>query len=129
MVSLVTNDGLANATAAWHAYSGRAKYIGWGEGSGQGATDTDLDDAADEDRTDGTSSVVTTTTDDDTYQVVGTITATGARSITEAALFDSAGTGTPPSGGDMCVYGDFGVITLATDDAITFTIKVVLDQA
>lgn len=36
-----------------------------------------------------TSSIVTGTTANDTYQVVGTLTATAARSITEAALADS----------------------------------------
>jgi hypothetical protein len=40
----------------------------------------------------GTSSQVTTTTVDDTYQVTGTMTASAARSICEAALADSATT-------------------------------------
>lgn len=129
MASLVVNTGLANATAAWHAYASRAKYIGWGTGSGQGATSTDLATAAAESRTDGTSSQQTTTTTSDTFRVTGTITATGARAITEVATFDAAGTGNPPSGGNMAVYGDFTVINLASGDSIAFTIDVVLDQA
>lgn len=129
MASLVVNTGLANATAAWHAYASRAKYIGWGTGSGQGATSTDLATAASESRTDGTSSQQTTTTTSDTFRVTGTITATGARAITEVATFDAAGTGNPPSGGNMAVYGDFTVINLASGDSIAFTIDVVLDQA
>ena len=129
MASLVVDTGLANITAAWHAYTSRAKYIGWGTGSGQGATDTDLATAANEDRTDGTSSQQTTNTTSDTFLVTGTITAGGTRAITEVATFDAAGSGNPPSGGNMAVYGDFSVINLASGDSIAFTIDSVLDQA
>lgn len=129
MASLVVNTGLANITAAWHNYTSRAKYIGWGTGSGQGATSTDLATAADESRTDGTSSQQTTTTTNDTYRVTGTITATGTRAITEVGVFDGAGTGNPPSGANLAVYGDFTVINLASGDSIQFSVDVVLDQA
>lgn len=128
MASLVVNTGLANATAAWHAYATRAKYIGWGTGSGQGVTSTDLATAANESRTDGTSSQQTTNTTSDTFRVTGTITAGGTRAITEVATFDAAGSGNPPSGGNMAVYGDFTVINLASGDSIAFTIDVVLAQ-
>lgn len=126
MTTLVTNSGFANATAAWHAYSSRPLYIGWGTGTGQTASSTDLATAANESRATGTSSQQTTTVTSDTFQVVGTLTAGGARAITEAALFDAAGTGNPPSGGNMDVYGDFSVVNLATNDSIAFTFKVVL---
>lgn len=126
MTTLVTNSGFANATAAWHAYSSRPLYIGWGTGTGQTAASTDLATAANESRATGTSSQQTTTVTSDTFQVVGTLTAGGARAITEAALFDAAGTGNPPSGGNMDVYGDFSVVNLATNDSIAFTFKVVL---
>lgn len=129
MASLVVNTGLANVTAAWHAYASRAKYIGWGTGSGQGVTSTDLATAASESRTDGTSSQQTTNTTDDTYRVTGTITATGTRAITEVGVFDGAGTGNPPSGANLGVYGDFSVINLASGDSIAFTIDTVFDQA
>lgn len=129
MASLVVNTGLANATAAWHAYASRARYIGWGTGSGQGATATDLATAANESRTEGTTSQETTNTTDDTYRIEGTITAGGARAITEVGVFDGAGTGNPPSGANLAVYGDFTVINLASGDSIAFTIDVVLDQA
>lgn len=129
MASLVTNTGLANITAAWHAYTSRGKYIGWGTGSGQGVTDTDLATAANENRTDGTSSQQTTTTTSDTFRVTGTITAGGTRAITEVATFDAAGSGNPPSGGNMVIYGDFSAINLESGDSIAFTINCVLDQA
>lgn len=124
MSTFVTNAGFANITAAWHAYASRPLYLGWGTGSGQAATDTDMATAANESRATGTSSQQTTTVTSDTLQVVGTLTAGGARAITEAALFDAAGSGNPPSGGNMCFYGDFSVINLATNDAIAFTCKV-----
>src|SRR4051812_25064851 len=87
MTALVVNTGLANITAAWHAYTTRALYIGWGTGSGQTASSTTLAAAAAESRTTGTSSQQTTNTTSDTYRVTGTVTAVGVRAITEAALF------------------------------------------
>jgi hypothetical protein len=131
MASLVTDLGLANITAAWHAYASRMKFLQWGEGSGQTATDTAIDDAGNtsENRTDGTTSVQTTTTTGDTFQISGTITALEALAVTEVGVFDAAGTGNPPTGGNMGIYGDFSAINLSTNDSIAFTIKVVFDQA
>jgi hypothetical protein len=127
MASVFTNAGKANVTAAWHAFASRAKYLQWGTGSGQVATDNAVDNTAGttEARTDGTSSQQTTSVANDTYQVVGTITALGARAITEVGVHDAAGSGSPPTGGNMDMYGDFSVINLATGDSITFTVKVV----
>lgn len=129
MASLITNLGLANVTAALHNYASRIKHIGWGTGSGQGETSTDLATAANESRVDGTSSQQTTNTTDDTYRVTGTLTAAATRAITEAALFDAAGSSNPPSGGNMGLYGDFAVINLASGDSIAFTFNLVFDQA
>lgn len=129
MASLVVNTGLANATAAWHNYTSRARHIGWGTGSGQTATSTDLATAAAEARTAGTTSQQTTNTSNDTYRITGTITATGARAITEVGVFDGAGSGSPPSGANLGIYGDHSVINLASGDSIQYTVDVVLDQA
>jgi hypothetical protein len=131
MASFVTNLGLANVIAAWHAYTSRAKYMQWGVGTGQAVTSTDLADTTGttEARTDGTTSTQTETTTGDTYQVVGTIVALGTLAITELGLFDAAGTGAPPSGGNMCIYGDFSAINVVADDSITFTVRVTADQA
>lgn len=129
MASLVVNTGLANMTAAWHAYASRAKYVGWGTGSGQDVTATNLATAASESRVDGTSSVQTTTTTGDTYRVTATLTAGGTRAITEVGVFDAAGSGNPPSGGNLGIYGDFSVINLESGDSIAFTINTVLNQA
>ena len=116
---------MANITAAWVAYASLAKYLQWGTGSGAAAnanvvTTTSTTEA----RTSGTASQVTTTQTNDTYQVTGTITAAGTRAITEVGVFDAVGTGSPPTGGNMDIYGDFSVINLATSDSIAFTVKV-----
>jgi hypothetical protein len=125
MTARVQNNGLANITAGWNAYSSRPLYLQWGTGSGAAAsanvvTTTSTTEA----RTTGTSSQVTTTQTNDTYQVTGTITAAGTRAITEVGVFDAAGTGSPPTGGNMDVYGDFSTINLSSGDSIAFTVKV-----
>lgn len=129
MASLVVDTGLANATAAWNSYASRPRYIGWGTGSGQGAGDTDLAAAANESRVLGATTQQTTNSTDDTYRVTGTLTAGGARTITEIGVFDAAGAGNPPSGGNLGIYADFSAVNLAEDDSIALTISVVLDQA
>lgn len=131
MATQVQNLGLANFTAAIAAYASVGKYIQWGTGSGVDVTGTALGSTAStsEARASGTVSQQTTNTTDDTLRVVGTITAAGARAITEVGLWDDAGSGSPPTGGNMTFYGDFSVINLATGDSITFTCNTVLDQA
>lgn len=125
MVARVQNNGLANITAGWVAYASRPLYLQWGTGSAAAASaNVVTTTTTTESRTTGTSSQVTTTQTNDTYQVTGTITAAGARAITEVGVFDAAGTGSPPTGGNMDIYGDFSVINLATSDSIAFTVKV-----
>lgn len=102
------------------------KYIQWGTGAGTAAVaDTGLfsTSTTTEARTAGTSSAVTTSQTSDTYQVVGTITAAGARTITEVGLFDAAGSGSPPTGGNFWFHADHGSTTLASGDAIQYTLK------
>ena len=126
MTARIQNKGLDNLTAAWVAYASLPKYIQWGTGTGAAAsanvvTTTSTTEA----RTTGTASQQTTTATNDTYQVTGTITAAGSRAITEVGLFDAAGSGSPPTGGNMNVYADFSAINLSSGDSIAFTIKVV----
>lgn len=65
-------------------------FIGWDTGGFTGAvSDVGAFGESAEARITGTSSLVTTTTTNDTYQVVGTMTATGARTITAVLLSDS----------------------------------------
>lgn len=70
--------------------------VGWGTGGvgtgspyTAGLSDVNMFQEASESRVAGTSSLVTTTSTNDTYQVVGTITAGGAKTIAEAGLFDT----------------------------------------
>ena len=125
MTARVQNNGLANLTAAWVAYTSLPKYLQWGTGSAAAASaNVVTTTSTTESRATGSASQVTTTQTSDTYQVVGTITAAGTRAITEVGVFDAAGSGSPPTGGNMDIYGDFSVINLSSGDAIAFTVKV-----
>lgn len=125
MVARVQNNGLANITAGLHAYASRPLYLQWGTGTGAAAAaNVVTTTSTTESRTTGTSSQQTTTVTSDTYRVTGTITAAGTRAITEVGVFDAAGSGSPPTGGNMCIYGDFTTINLASGDSIAFTVNV-----
>jgi hypothetical protein len=67
------------------------KNIGWGTGATTASANSDvaLFGPQTETRVAGTSSLVQTSALADTYQVTGTITATNAKTITEAGLFDT----------------------------------------
>ncbi|MFA6063897.1 MAG: hypothetical protein WC736_15020 [Gallionella sp.] len=96
--------------------------IAWGTGAGtSGETDTTLFTEASETRATATMSQVTTTITGDTLQAVGTITATGTKTITNGGQFDAA------SAGNMLVKGDFTGIPLLADDSIEFTCKTQAD--
>lgn len=106
--------GLITASLAASTY----KYVGWGTGAsaaadGNTTLSTEVIDTA---RATGTQSQQTTTTTNDTYRVVGTNTATTARSITNAGVFDQLA-----SGGNLFSQVDGLTDTLATSDSITFT--------
>lgn len=100
-------------------------FLGWGTGAGAGsATSTDLSTPATEARVSGTSTQVTTTVTNDTHQVLGTITASGAKTITNVGVFDAAGSGSPPSGGTLYAIFDGLSQALNSGDSIQFTAKV-----
>lgn len=125
MVARIQDNGLANLTAGWHAYSSRPLYLQWGTGSAAAKTaNVVTTTSTTEARTTGTSSQQTTTVTSDTYRVTGTITAAGTRAITEVGVFDAAGSGSPPTGGNMGIYGDFSTINLSSGDSIAFTVNV-----
>jgi hypothetical protein len=93
------------------------KYVGWGTGAGTTtATDTTLFSETGS-RTTGTATQQTTTTTNDTYQVIGTLTASGSVTITNAGLFDAN------TSGNLFVKGDFTGIALTSGDSIQFTFK------
>lgn len=103
-------------------YTNAPKYIAIGVGAtGAGRTAAAADTALSseqETRTSGTESVQTTSVTNDTYQVQGTVTATGARAVDEAGLFDASSTG------NMFTSATFPVVNLASGDSIQLTWKV-----
>lgn len=121
MVARVQNNGLARITSLLIA---AAWYLQWGTGSGAAAsanvvTTTTTTEA----RGAATAAQGTTTVTNDKMVLTNTLTAAGARAITEVGAFDAAGSGSPPTGGNMDIYADFTVINLATNDQIAFTIN------
>jgi hypothetical protein len=70
-----------------------------------------------ETRTSGTESTQTITNTGDTYQTQGTITATAARVVDEAATFDAA------TVGNIGVSATFAVINLANGDSLQLTVR------
>jgi hypothetical protein len=119
MATVLVNAGKALVTSLILAGGAtEPHHVAWGTGAGTAAiTDTTLFTESAEARVVGTSTQQTVTVTNDTYQVVGTITASATRAITNAGLFDAATTG------NLFVKGDFTVINLATGDSIQFTIK------
>ena len=118
MATVLTNAGKAITTNRIKGAGTEPVYVAWGTGAGTAAAaDTTLFTESAESRTSGTSTQQTTTVTNDTYQVVGTITATAGRTITNAGLFDAA------TVGNLYVKGDFTGVVLSTNDSIQFTIK------
>lgn len=96
-------------------------YIGMGVGATGAArtavaADTALSTAV-ESRVAGTPSNVTTTVTNDTYQVVGTVTASATRAVDEAGTFDAV------SAGNMDISATFAVVNLANGDSLQLTFK------
>ena len=122
MSAQTQQNGLARMTTALIALSW---YLQWGTGSGAtSSANVVTTTSTTEARVAATASQQTTTSTNDTLQLTGTITAAGTRAITEVGAFDAAGTGSPPTGGNMDLYGSFSVINLNSGDSIAFTIKV-----
>jgi hypothetical protein len=91
----------------------RSYYIHWGTGAGVAAKgDTSLTTPGSEARVLAVASQPAA----DTNRFVATLTADGAKTITEAGLFSALTVGT------MLIRGDFTGIVLALNDKIEFTI-------
>jgi hypothetical protein len=119
MATVLTNVGKSITTNRLKGLGTEPNYVGWGTGAGTAAiADTTLFTESAEARVAGTSSQVTTTTTGDTYQVVGTLTASAGRTITNAGLFDAA------TVGNLFMKGDFTGLALLTGDSIQFTMQV-----
>lgn len=119
MATVFSNTGKAITTNRLKGAGTEPNYVAWGTGAGTAAvTDTTLFTEGPEARTAGTSTQQTTSTTNDTYQVIGTITASGARTVTNAGLFDAS------TSGNIFMKGDFTGVTLATGESIAFTMSV-----
>lgn len=70
-----------------------------------------------ETRASGTESIVTTTNTSDTYQTVGTVTATSSRSVDEIGTFDASSTG------NIGISATVNVISLTNGDSLQVTAK------
>lgn len=121
MATVFTNVGKVKiVTALNNVQLTKPTYIGWGTGTtAAAATDTGLETAAAEARTNGTASIVDTAVTGDTFQVVGTVTcASTGKTISEAALFDAS------TSGNCYVHGVFTGIALEVGDSIAFTVTI-----
>lgn len=121
MATILANTGKALMTSRMKGLGTEPTFVAWGTGAGTAAAaDTTLFTESAEARVSGTSSQATTTTTNDTYQVVGTITASAGRTITNAGLFDAS------TAGNLFVKGDFTGVALNAGESIQFTIGVQL---
>jgi hypothetical protein len=122
MATIVTNAGKGVITARFLAGApALSLFVGWGTGdAAAAAADTALSAEAAEARAPAAVTQATTATADDTIQAIGTLTATGARSITNAGLFDAA------ASGNLIMKGDFAALPLNSGDSIAFTMKIQL---
>lgn len=120
MAALITNKGKEIICKRLRGEGVEPKYIGWGSDDGTmlalDVTNTGLGNALPEARVAGVSSIITTTTANDTYQVVGTITASDLCVVREIGLFDAA------TGGNLFMRATFGALNLEAGDSIQFTI-------
>lgn len=122
MANVLTNVGKAMVTARMLGVTPtqvEPKFIGWGTGAGTAAiTDTTLFIESAEARTTGTGAQFTTATvTNDAHQISGTVTATAARTITNAGVFDAA------TVGNLYLKGDFAGVALNTGESIAFIFR------
>ena len=118
--SLIVNTGRAIVTNRIKGAGTEPSFVAWGTGAGITAqTDTTLFTEGPEARVAGTSTQQTVTTANDTYQVVGTISASATRTVTNAGLFDAV------TVGNLYAKSDFtGIVLPSAGDSIQFTFKV-----
>lgn len=109
--AIVTNllSGLGGTVPKYHA-------MGTGAGPAD-VTATALTTEV-ESRATGTPTRVTTTKTNDTYQSVGTITATTGRVVTEVGLFDQSALG-----GNALILSTISTVNLANGDSLQTTFK------
>jgi len=122
LATVLTNAGVAVLTNRITQLGTAPKNIGWGTSATAAAVadtalGTEFAPTTAGGRTVGTESRATTTVTNDTYQVVGTITANTAGTITEAGLFDAV------TAGNMLIHSVFTGVAVSISDSIAFTFQ------
>jgi len=122
MATVITSKGEHWVTTRMIEVTGSdstdGRWIGWGTGAGTAdKADTELFTEATESRVAGAVTVEGTGSAA-SYQVVGTITADGTKTITNAGNFDASSSGT------LIVHGDFTDINVDASDQVEFTIQI-----
>jgi hypothetical protein len=120
MTARVQNSGLARITAALAVLSW---WIQWGTGSDAAASDNVVTAATTEARAAASAVQGAFNVTNDSLVLKATIVAASDVIITEVGVFDDAGAGSPPVGGNMVFYSDCGPITLNAGSSIGFTIN------
>jgi hypothetical protein len=119
LAAVLTNAGRDILTNRILGSGTEPKFIGWGTGAGTAAVaDTTLFTESAEARATGTSSRVTSLVANDTYQVVGTLTASAPRTITNAGLLDAS------TSGNLFIHFDHSSTVLGTGESIQYTVKI-----
>jgi hypothetical protein len=116
----VQNAGLARITATLLALNW---WLGTGIGSAAPKSANNLASPGPDARAEATLAQATVNAANDTLTLIGTITAGTPNAITEVGAFDAAGTGSPPTGGNMNLYSDFAAVNLSIGDSIVYTLR------
>jgi len=116
----ITDMLTGDATAAGTMYVGMGN-----DGTEAAASDTDLIDPSDEAR----SSCVESQPTSLVAQWVGSITVTENQDLKEYGLFETAGTGTPPTGGQMLARANVTAgQAVLIDDVVEITATITVSQ-
>lgn len=124
MAAVIVNGGKQQVS---NALVSPQKYGQWGtSGTTAAVADTGLGSTASttEARVAATQTQVAGAQTNSKIQYAFTITAAGARTIQEVGLFDAAGSGSPPTGGNFFLHADHGSTVLASGDSIAYTVQV-----
>lgn len=114
----ITAKRLLGATPA----QAEPKYLALGVGATGAArtavaANTALSSELAEGRAACTTTTQTTSQTDDTFQAVGTVTASGSRAIDEGGLFDNS------SNGNMYLSATFNIVNLSSGDSLQITAR------
>lgn len=117
MATIWTTRGKQGVNDRTRGVGTEAVFCGIGTGAGAASAASTALSTEVETRASGTSSTVTTTTTGDTWQLVGTVSITATRTITNVANFDASTTG------NIDIIQDALSIGLSSGDSLQLTFK------